>query len=166
VSHRTVSERAAVSLGAITYHFGSKAAMLEAVHRAHLGAVHARARAAAGRSGRTARALLDYVERDLHEGRAGTLAAIELALGRARDPALRGQLRTPGNRSREFACAMLRAIGSANPELDSELLTAALVGLKLEWLAEGERSAFAKRLPEMLERLAELLLPNAHSRVR
>jgi hypothetical protein len=58
---------------------------------------------------------------------------------------------------------MLAALGSENAELDSQLLIAALSGLKLEWLAEGERSAFAKRLPELVERLAEVLLPGDRS---
>ena len=61
---------------------------------------------------------------------------------------------------------MLQQIGSRNAEVDSQLLTAALTGLKLEWLAEGERSAFAKRLPELLERLAEVLLPRPSSEAR
>ena len=39
VSHRAVCEAAGVSLGAITYHFGSKADLLEHAHRGHLSAV-------------------------------------------------------------------------------------------------------------------------------
>jgi AcrR family transcriptional regulator len=169
VSHRSVSERAGVSLGAITYHFGTKADLLDHVHREHLSAVRERARSAMRGSpgaakamvrGRAA-ALLRYVERDLDEGREGTLAAIELSLRCARDSSLRRRLRPQRAGSTEFAVAMFRELGSRNPEIDARLLIAALTGLKLEWLADGERSARARRAPELIERLAELLLPGA-----
>jgi len=160
VSHRAVSEAAGVSLGAITYHFGSKADLLEHVHREHLSAVHERAHAAMrGEQRGKAAALRRYVERDLAEGRDGTLAALELALGCARDPSLRRRLQPQRSGSTEFAIAMFRELGSRNPEIDARLLIAALTGLKLEWLAEGERSAFARRIPALVERLAEMLLP-------
>lgn len=171
VSHRTVSEVAGVSLGAITYHFGSKADLLEHVHREHLAAVRDRARsamrreppasrnAATGKARGRAAALLRYVERDLAEGRDGTLAAMELSLSCARDPALRRRLRAQRSGSTEFAVEMLRELGSQDPEIDARLLIAALTGLKLEWLAEGERSASARLAPELIERLAEILLP-------
>lgn len=54
---------------------------------------------------------------------------------------------------------MFREMGSRDPEIDARLLIAALTGLKLDWLAEGERSALSKRLPELIGRLAEMLLP-------
>jgi TetR/AcrR family transcriptional regulator, regulator of biofilm formation and stress response len=167
VSHRAVSEIAGVSLGAITYHFGSKADLLDQVYREHLSTVRERARAAVrgGRSEgpvharRNAAALLQYVERDLDEGRDGTLAAIELSLSCARDPSLRRRLRSQRAGSTAFAVELFRQIGSRNPEIDSRLVIAALTGLKLDWLAEGRHSAFSRRLPELIERLAELLLP-------
>jgi AcrR family transcriptional regulator len=160
VSHRAVCETAGVSLGAITYHFGSKADLLEHVHREHLSGVRDRAGSAMrGRARGKAAALRRYVERDLAEGRDGTLAALELALACARDPSLRRRLRPQRSGSTGFAVAMLRELGSREPELDARLLIAALTGLKLEWLAEGERSAFARRLPALVERLAEVLLP-------
>lgn len=176
VTHRAVSQAAGVSLGSTTYYFGSKADLLEEVYRAHLAAVRERAEATletyrdgslesprAVGSRRTAAALVHYLERDLREGRKGALASFELALVRARDPVLRRRLRPAGRASMRFAADMLREIGSQNPEMDSQLLIAALTGLKLEWLAEGERSAFAGRLPGLLERLAEVLLPSGSS---
>ena len=48
-----------------------------------------------------------------------------------------------------------------NAELNGPLLIAVINGLKLEWLAQGERSRFADRIPEMVERLAELFFPDA-----
>ena len=162
VTHRAVSQRAGVSLGSTTYYFGSKADLLEEVLRTHLAAVRERAQATFDTfrdSDSTSAALVHYLERDLREGRKGSLAAFELALGRARDPALRRRLRPARNASGNFAAEMLEALGSTTPDLDSQLLIAAITGLKLEWLAEGERSAFARRLPELVERLAQVLLP-------
>jgi AcrR family transcriptional regulator len=160
VSHRAVSKAAGVSLGAITYHFGSKADLLEHVHREHLSAVRGRALSAMrGKAHGPTAALRRYVERDLVEGRDGTLAALELSLSCARDPSLRRRLRPQRSRSTEFAVDMFREMGSRHPEVDARLLIAALTGLKLEWLAEGERSAFARRVPALIERLAEILIP-------
>ena len=110
-------------------------------------------------AGGRAAALRRYVARDLVEGRDGTLAALELALGCARDPSLRRRLRPQRSASNEFAVQMFRELGSRNPEIDARLLIAALTGLKLEWLAEGQRSAFSRRLPALVDRLAEILLP-------
>jgi hypothetical protein len=38
-------------------------------------------------------------------------------------------------------------------------LIAALNGLRLAWLAEGERSGFAQRVPKLVARLADLFMP-------
>jgi hypothetical protein len=54
---------------------------------------------------------------------------------------------------------MLRRFHAKSPEVDATLLIAVLNGLKLEWLAEGEHSAFARRIPALARRLAELFLP-------
>ena len=67
--------------------------------------------------------------------------------------------RAPGVRSNAYAAEMLGRLRSDDPETDATLLIAALNGLKLEWLAEGERSAFAERVPALARRLAELFLP-------
>jgi AcrR family transcriptional regulator len=162
VTHRAVSQRADVSLGATTYYFGSRAALLEEVFKMHLRAVRKRAQEtfdAFGPSESIGKALAHYVERDLREGRTGSIAAFELALVRARDTGLRQRLRPASQASSDFARQMLAALGSENAELDSKLLTAAISGLKLEALAEGERSAFARQLPSLLHRLGALLMP-------
>jgi TetR/AcrR family transcriptional regulator, regulator of biofilm formation and stress response len=165
VTHRSVSERADVSLGATTYYFGTKRQLLAEVFRAHLAAVHERvaelvADGAAAAAAAPARAagLARFLEGAVRDDRLGTLATLELALERARDPLLRRRLQIPAARSDAYAAEMLRRLRSPCPEDDAVLLSAALNGLKLEWLAEGERSAFARRIPALARRLAELFL--------
>jgi AcrR family transcriptional regulator len=163
VTHRAVSDRAGVSLGATTYYFGSKQDLLGEVFTAHLAAVHERVEALAGGSGTGAGAraagLARFLAEAVRDDRLGTLATLELALERARDPALRRRSKRPAERSNAYAVRMLRELGSSSPQSDATLLIATLNGLKLEWLAEGERSAFSGRIPSLSRRLAELFLP-------
>lgn len=169
VTHRAVSERAGVSLGATTYYFGSKRDLLAEVFRVHLAAVHERVAALVDASGAgveppaSARAagLARFLEGAVRDDRLGTLATLELALERARDPLLRRRLQGPAARSGAYAAEMLGRLRSKKPEVDATLLIAVLNGLKLEWLAEGERSAFAERIPALARRLAELFLPGS-----
>ena len=168
VTHRTVAAAAGVSLGATTYYFGSKRDLLAEVHRLHLARVRERAEAIfeafsgaeaelpGGDRRRRAAAVARYLAGGVQEDRASTLATFELALERARDPALRRRLRGPKAESDAYAARMLRAAGSRRPDLDAHLFIAALNGLKLEWLAEGERSAFARRIPDLVRSLTDL----------
>ena len=130
--------------------------------RRHLDDVRDRAmelaRDASGRG--TAEGIEHYLRTGVTKDRAGSLATFELALERASDPALRRRLRGPKSRSDAFAVEMLGPLGAARPELDAQLLVCLLNGLRLEWLAEGERSAFAKRIPALVQRMSELLFPH------
>lgn len=169
VTHRAVATRAGVSLGATTYHFASKYDLLDEVYRLHLTRVRERAQsileafggdsrgAPASARDRLVAGLTRYLQEGVRRDRVGSLATFELALERARDPALRRRLRAAGDRSNAYAAQMLRALGSRTPEPDAELLVAVLAGLRLAWLAEGEGSAMARRVPAVLERVADLL---------
>jgi len=159
VTHRAVSEQAGVSLGATTYWFGSKRDLLAEVFRVHLAEVHERVGTLAAASGTRAAGLAGFLEGAVRDDRLGTLATLELALERARDPSLRRRIHGASVRSSARAEELLRGLGSARAKVDATLLVAALNGLKLEWLAEGERSAFAARIPALARRLAELFLP-------
>ena len=167
VTHRAVSERAGVSLGATTYYFGTKRELLAEVFRVHLAGVHERVATLIATSGAggapparaRAAGLARFLEGAVRDDRLGTLATLELALERAREPKLRARLRAAKARSDAYAVGMLRRFDSQQPEVDAALLIAVLNGLKLEWLAEGERSAFAARIPALARRLAELFLP-------
>jgi TetR/AcrR family transcriptional regulator, regulator of biofilm formation and stress response len=169
VTHRAVAERADVSLGGATYHFASRYGLFEELYRLHLRRVRERAEdlrdllalredGSPSPRDRLASGLTSYLEQGVREDRAGSLATFELALERARDPALRRRLRSAAAESDALAARLLRELGSADPESDAELLIAALSGLRLTWLAQGERSAFAERIPALAERLASMLL--------
>ncbi len=170
VTHRAVAQRAGVSLGGTTYHFPSKYDLLGEFYRLHL--LHVRERAEALRdlfatpvSGsvslrdRLAEGLERYLEQGVREDRAGSLATFELSLECARDPALRRRLRGAKAESDALAASVLGELGSPDPVSDAELLIAALGGLRLAWLADGERSGYAKRVPSLVGRLAALLIP-------
>lgn len=163
VTHRAVAEAAGLSLGATTYHFPSRGDLLREVYRRHLDEVRTRAQkiAADPHPGGVSAGILEYLRAGVTIDRVGSLASFELALERARDPALRRRLRGPKERSDGLAAEMLGERGLEQPELDSQLLVFLLNGLRLEWLAEGERSAFARRVPGLVDRLSELFLPEA-----
>lgn len=165
VTHRGVARKARVSLGAITYYFGSKRDLLGEVFENHL----ARIRESVGELASSpvhspSTALASFLEAEVRDNRLDTLSTLELALERARNPKLRRRLQGSSARSEAQVLSFLRQLGSATPEADTTLLIAALIGLKLEWLAEGERSAFAARVPELTRRLSELLLAGADRR--
>lgn len=170
VTHRAVAERVGVSVGAVLHHFASKPDLLTAVYQLHLDRVRARAEtivselafAGPGAGEAALRAqliegLTRYLEQGVRADRKGSLATFELALERARDPGLRRRLRRAQAESNDYAARMFEDLGSPTPEVDSELVIAALNGLRLAWLAEGSRSAFAERVPALVERLADLL---------
>lgn len=164
VTHRAVAEAAGVSLGAATYHFAAKDDLLGEVYRLHLERVRRRAERLAQEPGEEggrrdlARGLSDYLAAGVRSDREGSLATFELALERARDPALRRRLRADQERSNAYAEERLGELGSSEPALDAQLLIAALNGLRLEWLAQGERSSFGRSVPALAARLAERLL--------
>jgi TetR/AcrR family transcriptional regulator, regulator of biofilm formation and stress response len=172
VTHRAVAEQAGVSLGAATYYFASKYDLLEEVYRLHLkrirervedlrGAIAGpRASAVPADRKRLIAGLVRYLELGVLEDRAGSLATFELALERARDPVLRSRLRVAKAESDAYAAKIL---GMVAPGADSELLIAALNGLRMAWLAEGVRSSFARRVPQLIARLADgiVLAPRA-----
>jgi AcrR family transcriptional regulator len=167
VTHRAVAERTGSSLGSVTYHFAAKVDLLHEVYRLHLARVRDRAesigqatmqqRPGPPNPARFADGLLRYLEQGVREDRDGSLATFELALERARDPALRRRLRAVKGDSDAFAAEQFAALGSSEPDTDAALVIAALDGLRLAWLSNGERSDFAKRVPAVVARLAALL---------
>lgn len=160
VTHRAVAEEAGVPLSATTYYFASKDDLLE----------QALLLAAREETGRLERLVLELSSSSLSpEGWAAAVAAqisadvdedpgkhvtlFELALEATRTAVLRADVRewqAAHLRLGETAC---RAVGSAEPELDSRIVVAALTGLMLEQLASG-RSEFGEDVMRpALERL-------------
>lgn len=170
VTHRAVAETADVSLGATTYHFATKEELLAEVYRTHLLAIQERANSLSHEVSPTGKispkqrrtlltqGLLSYLEAGVKEDRSSSLATFELALERARNPALRRRLRSAQEASDSYAVEMLRELGAGDPELDAPLVISALNGLRMQWLAAGERSAFAEQVPALIGRLADWLL--------
>jgi DNA-binding transcriptional regulator YbjK len=143
VTHRSVATTAAVSLGAISHHFPSREALLEA----------ALVRAGEREVARLDRLALDLQERvfdtdawidamatalarDLARDRIPRLAQYELLLASARNPRLRKLARGWRAAHLRVASVGMRGAGSAYPERHGGLLVAAITGLLLKQLAD------------------------------
>ncbi len=155
VSYRAVADRAGVSLSSVTYHFKSKHDLLGEVYRLHLVGLRERTRLLVSTpslrpscdAGITARdcfvaSVAHYLEQGVREDRLGSLATFELALERARDPALRADLSGADLGPDTHAIELLRSLGSVAPEVDADLLTVVLNGLCLALLAGGKARAW------------------------
>ena len=165
VTHRSVSERAGVSLGAISHHFPSRDSLLEATLRY----------AADREVSRLERLALDLQTRafDTEEwvlamsaalaraesAPAHPLAQYEVLLAAARDPRLRDLARAWREAHLRVAEAGLRGAGSRAPERHAQILAAAITGLVLSQLAAPrprfERDVLRPALRELVAALTE-----------
>ncbi|MEU1623460.1 TetR family transcriptional regulator C-terminal domain-containing protein [Streptomyces sp. NPDC005722] len=129
LTHRAVDEAAGLPQGSTSNHARTRAALLEAAVRR----LALRESQAAGSSASRApapgpeglAALLAYfLHRSVTESRDLTRARLELALEATRRPELRTVYDTAGRAFREQLEAMLRAVGSAEPERHARSLIA------------------------------------------
>jgi TetR/AcrR family transcriptional regulator, regulator of biofilm formation and stress response len=145
VTHRSVAKAAAVSLGAISHHFRSRQALLEA----------ALTRAADHEVGRLDRLALDLqsslfavddwiaamstaLASDLERDPVPRLAQYELLLACARYPKMRELARAWREAHLRVASVGMRAAGSSRPEEHGSLLVVTITGLLLKQLADPE----------------------------
>jgi len=145
VTHRSVAKAASVSLGAISHHFRSRQALLEA----------ALTRAAVHEVGRLDRLALDLqsslfavddwiaamstaLASDLERDPVPRLAHYELLLACARYPNMRELARAWREAHLRVASVGMRAAGSSRPEEHGRLLVVAITGLLLKQLADPE----------------------------
>ncbi|MFE0625963.1 TetR/AcrR family transcriptional regulator [Streptomyces sp. NPDC058864] len=129
LTHRAVDEAAGLPQGSTSNHARTRAALLEAAVRrlafresqtAHAAGTPA---PAAGPEGLAA-LLAFFLHRSVTEARDLTRARLELALEATRRPELRMVYDTAGRAFREQLEAMLRAVGSAEPERHARSLIA------------------------------------------
>jgi DNA-binding transcriptional regulator YbjK len=136
VTHRSVSERAGVSLGAISHHFPSRDSLLEATLRyAADREVRRLERLAFELQTRVfdpedwVAAMSAGLARDLARG--DRLAQYELMLAAAREPRLRDLARSLREAHLRVAEAGLRGAGSRSPERHAQIFVATVTGLVL-----------------------------------
>ena len=147
-------------------HFASRRELLSAAFRLH----HERLRASAVElpvaeasdlsAAQKSAVIFAYLKQMVHEDRVRHLAEYELTLELARDPALRKEVVSESEATRAFASELLRQAGSANPEADALVLSAAMDGLMLYWLARPDDRVYARRIRAAVERMVELFFPD------
>jgi AcrR family transcriptional regulator len=164
VTHRSVAEAAGVSLGAISHHFPSRQALMDA----------ALERAGEREVARLERLALDLQEQlfdtgewidamsaalalDLKRDPIPRLAQYELLLACARNPGMRELARAWRQAHMRVAVVGMRAAGSRQPEQHGRLLVAAITGLLLKQLAAPERNFESQVLRPQLRELVGTL---------
>lgn len=146
VTHRAVAAEAGLSLGAITHHFKSRDALVEAaLHHAltrETARLHALARGLQDRAF-DMQAWLDgltgWYATELRENADVHIACYEAFLAAARSPRHADVVQSWFETWRQSAALALAAAGSANPPRHAALFVATLTGLVLQQLAAPRR---------------------------
>ncbi|MFC3675743.1 TetR/AcrR family transcriptional regulator [Ferrovibrio xuzhouensis] len=164
VTHRAVAAEAGLSLGAITHHFKSRDALVEAALHHALTRETARLRALAlGLQDRTfdMEAWLDgltgWYADELKDNAEIHIACYEAFLAAARNPRHADVVQAWFETWRQSAALALAAAGSAAPQRHAGLFVAVLIGLVLQQLAVPRRG-FRREARAALATLAGGLL--------
>lgn len=147
VTHRAVAAEAGASVGAITHHFPTRDALVDAALRFALTREVGRLRALAlSLQGKAfdvegwIDALVGWYSRELKDQTEIHIACYEAFLAAARDERHRRIVAEWFETWRQSAELALRAAGSSDPRAHSRLFTSALIGILLEQLATPRRS--------------------------
>ncbi len=171
VTHRAVAEEAGVPLSATTYYFASKEELLEQTLLL----------AAREETQRLERLVLDLapaslsveqwaaavggqIAGDVRDDPAKHVALFELGLEATRREPLRAELQRWQDAHLRLAEMGCRAIGSAEPETDAQVIVATLTGLMLQQLAGGRDDFEVAVMRPTLERLFGQLAGQALAR--
>lgn len=164
VTHRAVAAEAGLSLGAVTHHFRSRDALVETALRHALARETGRLHALSLSLQQHAldidawiSALADWYARELKTDAEMHTACYETFLAAARSPRYRDIVQQWFLTWQHSAELVLKAAGSARPQLHAELFVSALVGLLLKQLAAPRRS-FRRDAIDLLTSLVDGLL--------
>ncbi len=164
VTHRAVAAEAGLSLGAITHHFRSRDALVEAALRHALaretGRLQALALSLQGKTmdaGAWLDALTAWYADELKGNAEAHIACYEAFLAAARSRRHADVVQAWFATWRQSAALALAAAGSADPPRHAELFVATLTGLVLQQLAAPRRS-FRRETRDALGRLVDGLL--------
>jgi TetR/AcrR family transcriptional regulator, regulator of biofilm formation and stress response len=163
VTHRAVAAEAGMSLGAITHHFQTRDALVDAALRFALTREVGRLRALALSLQNQAfdlegwiSSLVDWYSRELKTQAEIHIACYEAFLAAARNPRHRPVVVEWFETWRQSAELALRAAGSSAPRRHAELFVSALIGILLQQLAaprRGFRQQAQAELTELVHRL-------------
>ncbi|WP_290813380.1 TetR/AcrR family transcriptional regulator [Ferrovibrio sp.] len=164
VTHRAVAAEAKTSLGAVTHHFRSRDALIEAALRHALARETGRLRALALSLQDKAidvdawiDSLVVWYDRELKTDAEMHIACYEAFLAAARTPHYRLVVEEWFETWRRSAQLALAAAGSSDPQRHAELFVSALIGLVFRQLA-APRRAFRRETISVLSELVSRLL--------
>lgn len=164
VTHRAVAAEAKTSLGAVTHHFRSRDALIEAALRHALARETGRLRALAlGLQDKAINvdawieSLVVWYDRELKADAETHIACYEAFLAAARTPHYRLVVEEWFETWRRSAQLALAAAGSSDPRRHAELFVSALIGLVFRQLA-APRRAFRRETISVLAELVSRLL--------
>ncbi len=170
VTYRAVADRAGVGQGVMTYHFASRRELLSAAVRLHLERLRTKATELPVAQARNlsaaemSRFIFAFLRKMVREDRVRHLAEFEITLELARDPKLRKQVVPDTETTRVFARELLSQAGSANPDVDAMLISAAMDGLLLYWRPRPDDRAHERRTRRAVDRMIEHFFPFDASR--
>lgn len=164
VTHRAVAAEAGMSLGAVTHHFGSREALVDAALRfalvRELGRLRTLSLSLQGRAFEVegwVDSLVDWYAKELATRAEIHIACYEAFLAAARHSRHRATIVEWFETWRQSAELALRAGGSANPRGHADLFVAALIGILLRQLASPRRN-FRQEAKAALTELATSLI--------
>jgi AcrR family transcriptional regulator len=166
---REVAKEAGASLGVVTYHFPSRRSLLSAGFSLHLEQTDAQGRSfsedyapAWQAEDRSLEDMTDaavaLLARMVHDERDSFVASHELTLQLTRDPELARDVQGALSAHRGVVEEIVAGIGSAEPGLDAEILSAAFEGLALKWLSRPDDPEFVAHLRRVISRLLSKIL--------
>jgi len=161
---REVAAEADVSLGVLTYHFPTRASLLTAAFVLHLDQTDAQGIALGQAHGPALLAkqleldpmtdiVMEMLRRMVHEDRDVFLAGQELTLEITRDAKLAQTVRPALSAHRNAIEELMAAVGSEEPALDGEILSATFQGFGLKWISHPDEPEFEMRLRAAVRRL-------------
>jgi len=165
VTFRAVSTASGVALGALTYHFPSHRDLLSAAYQHHLAQLEAEAVAlpieALMTLDHSARvdAVFAFLETMATSSRRKYIAEFELSLEMARDETLRADAAHSSTALHATAVDLLRQVGATDPETDATIMSAAMEGLLLGWIARPGDRAYEARAHAAIDRLISMFVP-------
>lgn len=164
VTHRAVAAEAGMSLGAVTHHFGSREALVDAALRfalaRELGRLRTLSLSLQSRAFEVegwVDSLVDWYAKELATRAEIHIACYEAFLAAARHSRHRATIVEWFETWRQSAELALRAGGSANPRGHADLFVAALIGILLRQLASPRRN-FRQEAKAALTELATSLI--------
>lgn len=164
VTHRAVAAEAGMSVGAVSHHFESREAVVEAalrfavereVERLRALAVELQSRVFERKA--WVRAVANRYAREIETDAETHVACFEAFLASARDTRYRGLVREWFDTFNKAAELAMRAAGSDRPEDHARIFVAALMGLVLQQLAQ-RRPGFQQHAARLLAQVVEGLV--------